>query len=146
MLRTAFFLALFAGLPALGIAAANPEADTLRTPSGVRYVLREAGQGKPAGPSAAVRVNYTGFLPNGKFFDSSATDGRPIRVKLGKHEVIQGWEELLPLLPEGARVWARIPAELAYGAKGARDPDDDSKYRVPPNTDLVFELEIVRIN
>jgi FKBP-type peptidyl-prolyl cis-trans isomerase len=91
-------------------------------------------------------VHYTGFLPNGLFFDSSATDGSPLRVRLGRGEVIRGWEELLPLLSAGARVWARIPAALAYGAKGARDPDDDSRYRVPPDTDLIFELEIVRVN
>ena len=144
MLTTALLLlALQAAPPAL---PSPVPADTLRTPGGVQYVLRQPGQGPAAGPKAAVRVHYTGFLPNGKFFESSATDVRPLRVKLGRGEVIPGWEELLPLLPQGARVWARIPARLAYGSQGVRDPDDDTKYRIPPDSDLVFELEIVRVN
>lgn len=137
---TLLLLALQTGHPA------PSAADTLRTPGGVQYVLRQPGQGPVAGPKATVRVHYTGFLPNGKFFESSATDVRPLRVKLGRGEVIAGWEELLPLLPQGARVWTRIPARLAYASKGVRDPDDDTKYRIPPDTDLVFELEIVRVN
>jgi FKBP-type peptidyl-prolyl cis-trans isomerase len=127
-------------------APAAPPADTLRTPGGVQYVLHQPGQGPVPGSRGTVRVHYTGFLPNGKFFDSSATDVRPLRVKLGRGEVIPGWEELLPLLPAGARVWTRIPARLAYGAKGVPDPDEPTRYRIPPDTDLVFELEIVRVN
>ncbi|OON66819.1 FKBP-type peptidyl-prolyl cis-trans isomerase [Hymenobacter sp. CRA2] len=133
---------LLLSLPAL----AGSPADTLRTPGGVQYVLRQPGAGKAAGPKGAVRVHYTGFLPDGKFFESSATYGKPLRVRLGRGEVIPGWDELLPLLPAGARVWARIPAALAYGPGGQRDPDDETKYRIPPNTDLVFELEIVHVN
>ncbi|RAK62251.1 FKBP-type peptidyl-prolyl cis-trans isomerase [Hymenobacter edaphi] len=138
MVSTVLLLALTAA------PAAAP--DTLRTPGGVQYVLRAPGQGAPAGPRATVRVHYTGFLPSGKFFETSATDRRPLRVRLGRGEVIPGWDELLPLLPQGARVWTRIPARLAYGAEGQRDPDDASQYRIPPDTDLVFELEIVRVN
>lgn len=134
-------LALAAGPP-----HPAPTADTLRTPGGVRYVLHQPGQGPVAGPRGSVRVHYTGFLPNGKFFDTSATDRRPLRVRLGRGEVIAGWDELLPLLSQGARVWARIPARLAYGAQGVRDPDDDTKYRIPPDSDLIFELQIVRVN
>ncbi|MCC3157912.1 FKBP-type peptidyl-prolyl cis-trans isomerase [Hymenobacter sp. 15J16-1T3B] len=141
MVPTVFLLAVAAHL-----AAPAPAADTLRTPSGVQYVLRQPGQGAPAGPRAVVRVHYTGFLPNGKFFETSATDRRPLRVRLGRGEVIPGWDELLPLLPRGARVWTRIPARLAYGAEGQRDPDDPTHYRIPPDTDLVFELEIVQVN
>lgn len=140
---------MFASLLWLGLLPALPPAaptDTLRTPQGVQYVVRQAGQGAPAGATGAVRVHYTGFLPNGKVFDSSALQGRPIRVRLGRGEVIPGWDELLPLLHQGERVWARIPARLAYGPKGFPDPDDDTKFRIPPDTDVVFELEIVRVN
>ncbi|GAB2956371.1 FKBP-type peptidyl-prolyl cis-trans isomerase [Hymenobacter coalescens] len=144
MFATLLFVALLGGPPSEG--TLSVAADTLRTAGGVRYVLRAPGQGPVAGPKGAVRVHYTGFLPNGKFFDSSATDGRPLRVRLGRGEVIPGWEELLPLLAQGARVWARVPAQLAYGAKGVTDPMDDTKYRIPPDTDLVFELEMVKVN
>lgn len=143
MLTTSLLLlALQTGPPAQAPSAP----DTLRTPGGVQYVVRQPGQGPAAGPKATVRVHYTGFLPNGKFFESSATDVRPLRVKLGRGEVIAGWEELLPLLPQGARVWARIPARLAYGSKGVVDQDNTLQYRIPPDSDLVFELEIVRVN
>lgn len=141
MLPTLLLLTLLGGRPA---APAPP--DTLRTPGGVQYVLHQPGQGAPAGPRAVVRVHYTGFLPNGKFFDTSATDRRPLRVRLGRGEVIPGWDELLPLLPQGARVWARIPARLAYGAEGQRNPDNTLQYIIPPDTDLIFELEIVQVN
>ncbi|WP_400194175.1 FKBP-type peptidyl-prolyl cis-trans isomerase [Hymenobacter sp. B81] len=129
--------------PAVG---APLPADTLRTPGGVRYVLRQPGHGPAPGPAGRVTVHYSVFLPDGRLFESSATEARPLRLRLGRQEVIPGWEELLPLLPAGSRVWARVPAALAYGAAGQRDPDDETRYRVPPNTDLLFELEIVRVN
>lgn len=143
MLTTLLFLAT---LPTAA-PAAPAVADTLRTPGGVQYVVHQPGQGPVAGPKGKVRVHYTGFLPNGKFFESSTADlRRPLRVKLGRGEVIPGWEELLPLLSQGARVWARIPARLAYGSKGVVNQDNTQLYRIPPDTDLVFELEIVRVN
>ncbi|GAA4389838.1 FKBP-type peptidyl-prolyl cis-trans isomerase [Hymenobacter koreensis] len=133
-------------LAAVAGQAQVPRPDTLQTVRGVRYVLHEAGTGELPSANGRVVVHYSAFLPNGRLFDSSATHGRPVRLRLGRGEVIQGWEELLPLLHAGARVWARIPAALAYGAAGQRDPDDERLYRVPPNTDLLFELSIVRVN
>ncbi|GAC1589194.1 MAG: hypothetical protein NVS3B25_06580 [Hymenobacter sp.] len=52
---------------------------------------------------------------------------------------------MLPLLPTGSRVRAWVPAPLAYGAAGVRDPDDDTRFLIPPNTELVFELEVLRV-
>ncbi|KAA9325306.1 FKBP-type peptidyl-prolyl cis-trans isomerase [Hymenobacter busanensis] len=145
-MRPFFLLGLWL-LPLLASAQALVSLpDTLRTPNGVRYVLHHPGIGPAAGPGARVVVHYSAFMPDGRLFDSSATDGRPLRLRLGRGEVIPGWEELLPLLSAGARVWARVPAALAYGPLGQRDPDNDREYRVPPNTDLLFELEIVRVN
>jgi FKBP-type peptidyl-prolyl cis-trans isomerase len=147
MLRALLVSALLVvALAATRSAQAASPTDTLRTPGGVRYVIHHPGTGKLPSPDGRVQVHYTGFFTSGLYFDTSATDGRPLRVHLGRHEVIPGWEELLPLLPAGARVWAYIPAHLAYGSKGARDPDDELRFRIPPNTDLIFELEIVRVN
>lgn len=120
--------------------------DTVRTASGLRYYIHQPGKGATATVGDKVTVNYTGFLPNGKLFDSSATDGRPLRCRVGQGEVIKGWEEVLQLLPAGSRARVWIPAALAYGAKGTRNPDDDNGYIVPPNTDLIFELEMVKVS
>ena len=115
------------------------------TRSGVRFVFHERGAGAQAQPGSRVAVRYTGFLPDGHIFDATAASGGPIRFRVGRQEVIAGWDELLPLLPAGSRVRAWIPAALAYGATGVRDPDDDTRYLIPPNTALVFELQVVSV-
>ncbi|WP_460500418.1 FKBP-type peptidyl-prolyl cis-trans isomerase [Hymenobacter agri] len=116
-----------------------------RTPHGVRYAFRVRGTG--ALPQAGQRVSarYTGFLPDGHLFDSSEGQGGLLKFRVGRHEVIAGLDEVMPLLPVGSRVRVWIPAALAYAAKGVRHPDDDDRFLVPPGTPLVFELEIVGV-
>ena len=118
---------------------------TQTTRGGVRFVFHERGTGAQAQPGSRVAVRYTGFLPDGHIFDATAASGGPLRFRVGRQEVIAGWDELFPLLPAGSRVRAWIPAVLAYGAAGVRDPDDDSRYLIPPNTELVFELQVVSV-
>ena len=128
--------------------AASPDTAHLapqRTRSGVRFVFRERGAGPQARPGSRVAVRYAGFLPDGHVFDANVASGGPLRFRVGRGEVIAGWDELLPLLPAGSRVRAWVPAALAYGATGLRDPDDDTHYLIPPNTDLVFELQILSV-
>ena len=115
------------------------------TRSGVRVVFHERGAGAQAQLGSRVAVRYTGFLPDGHIFDATAAAGGPLRFRVGRQEVIAGWDELLPLLPAGSRVRAWIPAALAYGATGVRDPDDYTRYLIPPNTALVFELQVVSV-
>ncbi|MBC6992463.1 FKBP-type peptidyl-prolyl cis-trans isomerase [Hymenobacter sp. BT491] len=126
-------------------AQSTPATDTLRTLSGARYVVSQPGNGTPAKAGQQVTVLYTGFLPNGRIFDSSATEGRPLKIRLGRNEVIKGWEELLLLLPPGARARVWIPAALAYGAKGTRNPDNPDEYLIAPNTDLVFDIAVLKV-
>ncbi|UOQ54689.1 FKBP-type peptidyl-prolyl cis-trans isomerase [Hymenobacter cellulosivorans] len=124
-------------------------ADTIlsqRTASGVRYTVRQRGTGAQAQAGDRMLVHYTGFLPDGHIFDSSVSQGRPLRLRVGKGEVIPGWDEILLLLPAGSRARVWIPAALAYGAQGVRNPDDDSQFTIPPNTNLVFELEVVKVH
>jgi FKBP-type peptidyl-prolyl cis-trans isomerase len=123
-------------------------ADTLlsqRTASGVRYTVRQLGSGPTAQAGDRMLVHYTGFLPDGHIFDSSVAQGKPLRLRVGRGEVIPGWDEILLLLPAGSRARVWIPAALAYGTTGVVNPDDDSKFTVPPNTNLIFELEIVKV-
>jgi FKBP-type peptidyl-prolyl cis-trans isomerase len=103
------------------------------------------GTGPVVATGRRVAVRYTGFLPNGLVFDATAASGGSLRFRVGRGEVIRGWDELLPLLPVGSRVRAWIPAALAYGAKGVVDPDNPSRFIIPPDTELVFELQVVSV-
>ena len=129
---------------------ALPPFDTLRVPpqrlpNGVRYVFRERGTGPLPQPGQRVSARYTGFLPDGHIFDASEAQGGLLKFRVGRHEVIAGLDEVMPLLPVGSRVRVWIPAALGYAAKGVRHPDDDNRFLVPPGTPLVFELEIVGV-
>ena len=115
----------------------------LHTPAGVRYLVHALGTGPVPTPGTRVAVRYTGFLPDGRAFDATKPSGGPLRFRVGRAEVIPGWDELLLLLPVGSKVRAWIPASLAYGAKGVTYPEDENRYVIPPNTELVFELELV---
>jgi FKBP-type peptidyl-prolyl cis-trans isomerase len=116
-----------------------------RTQQGVRFVFRVRGTGALPQSGSRVAIRYTGFLPDGKVFDATAASGGPLRFRVGRKEVIAGFDDLLPLLPVGSRVRAWIPAALAYGATGVRDPDDETRFIIPPNTELIFELVIVSV-
>lgn len=140
-----FWLCLSLLFSARGVAAQTLPADTVQTASGLRYLITTPGAGPTPLPGDKLVVEYSGFLPTGKVFDSSAVDGHPLRLRVGRGEVIKGWDEVLLLLPAGTRARVWIPAALAYGTKGARDPDDDTRYLIPPNTDLVFDLTVVKV-
>ena len=130
--------------PATGFdITAHPASQITR--NGVRFVFQERGTGTQPKAGSRVAVRYTGFLPDGHVFDASVKQGGPLKVRVGRGEVIKGWDEALQLLPEGTRARIWIPAQLAYASKGVRDPDDERRYLVPPHTDLVFEVEILRV-
>lgn len=131
------------GAAAADVFSAVPPAGALATPSGARYVVRQLGTGAVPAPGHRCRVYYRGFLPTGEPFDSTARPAKPLRLRVGRGEVIRGWDELLLLLPAGSRAWVWIPAQLAYGPAGVRRPDDEDHYLIPPNTDLVFDLEVL---
>ena len=80
-------------------------------------------------------VHYTGWLKDGKKFDSSR-GGRPFSFKVGEGMVIDGWEEAALLLHVGDKATLVIPAKLGYGAEGS--PPD-----LPGNATLVFNIEVV---
>lgn len=130
-----------APLPPLDTAQAPPQ----RTPNGVRYLFRERGTGPLPQAGQRVSARYAGFLPDGHIFDASEAQGSLLKFRVSRHELVAGLDEVIPLLPVGSRVWVWIPAALGYGAKGVPHPDDDARYVVPPNTPLVFELEIVGV-
>ena len=94
-----------------------PPPDALRTASGLAYrvVTRGAGGPRP-GPGSTVRVDYTGWTPDGKAFDSSLTTGAPAILPL--EALIDGWKEGMPLMSRGDTFRFWIPGHLAYDGSG----------------------------
>jgi FKBP-type peptidyl-prolyl cis-trans isomerase len=119
---------------ALGVDTTN----MTKAPSGLWYADVAAGQGTAAEPGRTVRVHYTGWLPNGKKFDSSRDRGEPFAFTLGAGQVISGWDEGVKGMKVGGRRKLVLPPQLAYGDAGA--PPD-----IPPGATLVFDVEVLDI-
>lgn len=111
-------------------------AEVEQTASGLQYEVRKAGAGRQPTPTDTVVVHYRGTLIDGTEFDSSHSRGEPVSFQV--NEVIDGWQEALPLMSEGAEWRIFIPSELAYGSRGAGQD-------IPPNSALVFDIELLSI-
>lgn len=105
------------------------------TASGLQYEVLQQGNGpKPSGPTATVKVHYRGTLLDGTEFDSSYKRGEPAEFQLDR--VIKGWSEAVQLMNVGSKYKFYIPADLAYGDRGAGNV-------IPPGATLVFEVELL---
>jgi peptidylprolyl isomerase len=111
----------------------------VQTPSGVRYIIQKKGTGNKPAPGRTVQVNYKGSFISGQVFDSSDKQGRPLEFPAGVGAVIKGWDEMVTDMQVGEKRLAIIPPELAYGERGA------GNGVIPPNSFLVFEMELVGI-
>lgn len=107
------------------------------TASGIKYIVIKEGTGANPTATSNVKVHYTGTFLDGKVFDSSVQRGQPI--DFGLNQVIPGWTEGVQLMKEGAKYKFFIPYKLAYGERGAGGV-------IPPKTDLIFEVELLKIN
>ena len=107
------------------------------TPSGLRITDLVVGDGPEATAGQTVVVNYRGTLENGKEFDSSYGRG-PFSFPLGAGRVIRGWDEGVAGMQVGGKRKLVIPADLAYGERGAGGV-------IPPNATLIFEVELLQI-
>jgi FKBP-type peptidyl-prolyl cis-trans isomerase len=108
------------------------------TTSGLEYWDIKKGSGKLAEKGKKVSVHYTGWLTNGKEFDSSRDAGEPIQFNLGTGEVIKGWDEGIAGMKVGGKRQLRISPALGYGARGAGSA-------IPPNATLVFDVELMGV-
>jgi FKBP-type peptidyl-prolyl cis-trans isomerase FklB len=106
------------------------------TESGLQYEVIEAGDGATPTPNDKVIAHYKGTLLDGTVFDSSYERGEPATFPVTG--VIQGWQEALQLMKEGAKWRIVVPANLAYGPRGAGQ-------LIGPNETLVFEIELIAI-
>lgn len=105
-------------------------------PTGVQYKVIQAGKGTTAGPHDFVTIHYKGTFLNGTEFDSSYKNKEPVTFDLDN--IIPGLSEALQRMQPGAKWIIYIPPALAYGVKGVKD-------KIPPNTALVFEVELMSV-
>ncbi|HEX6591141.1 MAG TPA: FKBP-type peptidyl-prolyl cis-trans isomerase [Moraxellaceae bacterium] len=105
------------------------------TASGLQYEVITEGKGASPKPSDVVRVHYEGKLTDGSVFDSSLQRGEPAEFPLDR--VIPGWTEGLQLMKVGSKYKLTVPSALGYGEQGMGP--------IPPNSVLVFEVELLEI-
>lgn len=97
------------------------------------------GKGAVAKQGKTVTVHYTGWLTNGKKFDSSKDRNKPFKFKLGARQVIRGWDKGVQNMKVGGKRKLTIPPDMGYGAQGSGDV-------IPPNATLVFEVELLNVS
>jgi FKBP-type peptidyl-prolyl cis-trans isomerase FklB len=118
--------------------AENAKKDGVKTlPSGLQYRILAPGNGASPKATDKVTVHYRGTLLDGTEFDSSYSRGKP--ATFGVNQVIPGWTEALQLMKEGGKWQLYIPPALAYGERGAGG-------KIPPNSALIFEVELISVN
>jgi len=105
-----------------------------------KKVLKEGDGANYPKVGDTVTMHYTGTLKDGgKKFDSSVDRGQPFQTKIGVGQVIKGWDEGVPTMSLGEKAVLTMTADYGYGARGAGGV-------IPPNADLVFEVELLKIN
>ncbi len=114
--------------------------DTITTESGLKYIVVERNPDTSvakAESGKSVRVHYSGFLLDGRLFDSSKKRNEPISFTLGKGMVIKGWDEGISLMRVGDKLRLIIPPQLGYGESG--------RGGIPPNATMIFDVELVSV-
>jgi len=109
-----------------------------KTASGLEYWDIKVGTGAIAQSGKHVKVDYTGWLTNGKKFDSSVGTGHPFDFMLGASQVIKGWDEGVAGMKVGGKRQLRIPPDLAYGKAGY-------STLIPPDSTLIFDVRLVDV-
>lgn len=114
------------------------KADTITTLSGLKYIWVYQNPDTSiakANIGTVVQVHYTGFLTNGKIFDSSIKRDIPFSFMLGTGMVIKGWDEGIALMRKGDKIRLIIPPSLGYGGKQTGE--------IPPYSTLLFDVELI---
>ncbi len=142
-MKSWFFSSLVAMLMltfSLGVGGSMAESNQeVTTPSGLKYVDQVVGTGEVAVAGKTVNVHYTGWLENGKKFDSSVDRGQPFSFPLGAGRVIKGWDEGVQGMKVGGKRKLTISSDLGYGSRGAGGV-------IPPNATLIFDVELLGVH
>ena len=136
LIAALFALGMLTNYPLQG--ATMSDSKTVTTASGLKYEDVKQGTGDAATAGKTVSVHYTGWLTDGKKFDSSKDRGQPFEFPLGGGRVIKGWDEGVQGMKVGGVRKLTIPASLGYGSRGAGGV-------IPPDATLVFEVELLGI-
>jgi len=112
--------------------------DAKKSNTGIRYVVEVQGNGPLLVPGDKVMVTYVGSLLNGKVFDSVLSTQHPFTFRVGRSEVIAGWDQILQMMHPGDKWVVIIPPELGYGRLG-------SPPKIPSEATLVFEIEVLGV-
>ena len=134
LFTAAVILFAVALIPSLSLAKGKK----VTTKSGLVYEDVKVGKGAVAKAGQEVSVHYTGWLTNGKKFDSSKDRNEPFAFHLGAGEVIPGWDEGVQGMKVGGVRKLTIPSKLGYGERGAGAD-------IPPNSTLIFEVELLGV-
>ncbi len=118
------------------LAANGAKEGVVTTESGLQYKVLTAGDGATPTAESTVKVHYTGTLTDGTKFDSSYDRGEPVTFPVGG--VIKGWTEALTMMKVGDKWQLVIPPDLAYAERGAPPA-------IPPNSALIFEVELLEV-
>ena len=117
--------------------AANAKKEGVKVlPSGVQYKVLKEGNGEIPADTSLVKVHYEGKLIDGTVFDSSYQRNQPLTVNMGHPTVIEGWIEVLKLMPAGSKWEVTIPQELAYGTR--------DQGVIKPFSTLIFTIEVLK--
>lgn len=124
--------------PATGPSVIDPDApeEFTTTDSGLKYRILRKGDGQYPTLSNRVTVDYSGWLDDGTYFDTSYSNSEPATFAL--RGVVEGWQEGMQLVSEGGMIELEVPPELGYGAEG-------SPPNIPPNATLHFKVELHRV-
>jgi FKBP-type peptidyl-prolyl cis-trans isomerase len=114
-----------------------PEA--VRTGTGLRTLVLKAGDGEQVKKGDLVSVLYEGRLIDGTVFDGTKDPDKPFTFRVGRGQVIDGWEEGLQLMRVGEKRLLIVPFELGYGTRG--DPP-----KIPRRATLIFEVEVIAVS
>ena len=104
----------------------------------MKYETLKEGTGDELKPGPVALFHYEGKLENGTIFDSSRHKGEPARFAIGTGRLIKGWEEAMPGMKVGETRKLFVPAAMGYG-------DQTEGGKIPPNSNLIFEVELVKI-
>ena len=119
------------------LASNRSKAGVITTENGLQYKVITEGTGKKPVAESTVIVHYTGKFLDGTVFDSSVERGEAAEFPVGIGRVIEGWDQVLQLMPVGSKYQVWIPYDLAYGEQGWQG--------IPPYSMLEFEVELLGI-